>query len=147
MAILFMLIATALLVSVLPRNIPPYVLCMAGCGELPLRDRAETRRVELCRDQCNREERNRCLAAHQDNEREKRKCWKAARDRCIDRCGDDPRCIEFCRILNAPSNPFALKGVLESTRAPHMPTDSEMRGRPRASEMIFQTDKENGNER
>ncbi|KAG5442409.1 hypothetical protein CSKR_108599 [Clonorchis sinensis] len=76
---------------------------MEGCGEdPPLHELGRIRRVEMCRDRCNREERTRCLAAHPNNEREKRKCWRAARDRCIERCGNSRGCIQICRQLHTP---------------------------------------------
>ncbi|TGZ52525.1 hypothetical protein CRM22_010599 [Opisthorchis felineus] len=73
------------------------------CGEDPPRREVwRFRRVEMCRDRCNREERIRCLAAHPNSKREKRKCWKAARDRCIERCGNYLGCIQICRQINTP---------------------------------------------
>ncbi|TGZ75763.1 hypothetical protein CRM22_000204 [Opisthorchis felineus] len=74
MLIYMLFIVIGLLECVLARSIPPYDLCMEGCGDDPRPgDIAETRRVELCRDQCNRDERTRCLAANEDSERGKSK--------------------------------------------------------------------------
>ncbi|TGZ75761.1 hypothetical protein CRM22_000204 [Opisthorchis felineus] len=102
MLIYMLFIVIGLLECVLARSIPPYDLCMEGCGDDPRPgDIAETRRVELCRDQCNRDERTRCLAANEDSERGKRKCWNDARDRCIDRCGNNRECKQVCRALHA----------------------------------------------
>ncbi|TGZ52522.1 hypothetical protein CRM22_010599 [Opisthorchis felineus] len=103
MVICVMFITIGLLEVVLTRSIPPYELCMERCGEDPPRREVwRFRRVEMCRDRCNREERIRCLAAHPNSKREKRKCWKAARDRCIERCGNYLGCIQICRQINTP---------------------------------------------
>ncbi|KAG5442407.1 hypothetical protein CSKR_108598 [Clonorchis sinensis] len=102
MAIFPMFVAIALLECVLSRSIPPYELCMEGCGpDPPRRDIAGIRRVELCRDRCNREERSRCLAAHPNDKPAISKCWTDARDRCIERCRGEQMCIRICRNLHA----------------------------------------------
>ncbi|TGZ52514.1 hypothetical protein CRM22_010594 [Opisthorchis felineus] len=69
----------------------------------PLIAVAEISKVEVCRDRCNRDERKRCLEKYNENEDEKRKCWKDALYRCIVRCGDDASCLETCHMLHNPA--------------------------------------------
>ncbi|KAG5453729.1 hypothetical protein CSKR_102353 [Clonorchis sinensis] len=97
MEIYSVLIVTNLVGSVLTRSIPPYDLCMENCGEDPFEeDVIETTMVEMCRDMCNEDEKDRCIGANLHNEVEKRNCWRRAFNRCIVRCGDQLECLLFC---------------------------------------------------
>ncbi|TGZ52518.1 hypothetical protein CRM22_010597 [Opisthorchis felineus] len=101
MVICVTFIAVGCLVGALSRSIPPYDSCMEACGEDLLEDDVLEINDLVCRDQCNSEERGRCLAKHQNNEDEIRKCWKEALDRCVARCGDnDNRCLP--EIISKP---------------------------------------------
>ncbi|TGZ56864.1 hypothetical protein CRM22_010097 [Opisthorchis felineus] len=85
MTMRLMLITIGLLDSALTRSIPKYDLCMEACGEDPHEDnKFVVTVVEMCRDQCDKEERTRCIEENRQNEAEIRNCWKAALNRCID---------------------------------------------------------------
>ncbi|KAG5442265.1 hypothetical protein CSKR_100152 [Clonorchis sinensis] len=103
MAIRFMVIAIGLLESVLTRSIPPYELCMEACGEDPHEDnKFVVTVVDMCRDQCNKDEKNRCIEENKQSEVKIRKCWAEALTRCIVRCGDDADCLKICREFHTP---------------------------------------------
>ncbi|TGZ70295.1 hypothetical protein CRM22_003284 [Opisthorchis felineus] len=64
-----------------------------ACGDDPHEeDLFKIGQIDICRDQCNSEERSRCKAKHQDSASEKEKFLKKALKRCI----------ELCRAMNTP---------------------------------------------
>ncbi|TGZ56863.1 hypothetical protein CRM22_010097 [Opisthorchis felineus] len=74
-----------------------------ACGEDPHEDnKFVVTVVEMCRDQCDKEERTRCIEENRQNEAEIRNCWKAALNRCIVRCGDDADCLKMCDDIHTP---------------------------------------------
>ncbi|KAG5442411.1 hypothetical protein CSKR_108603 [Clonorchis sinensis] len=116
MAIYFICIAAGLLQSVVAWSIPQFDLCIEACGEDPQEDDyIAFEKMELCRDVCNYEERNRCLERQKKNKAGLRKCWRDALNRCIVRCGDNERCLQTCHALyTRPATSVQVKHLNKS---------------------------------
>ncbi|KAG5442417.1 hypothetical protein CSKR_200274 [Clonorchis sinensis] len=93
-------IAGLLLVGrVMPHSIPEYDQCMELCGDDPSEeDPARSAAMDACCEKCNEDEKNRCFSKHPHNFERRQICVKAARQRCMGRCGDDPGCIFICQF-------------------------------------------------
>ncbi|KAG5442365.1 hypothetical protein CSKR_200231 [Clonorchis sinensis] len=103
LTIYFVLILLGPIEEALSRSIPTHDLCIEACGDDPHEDNIlETFEVEVCRDQCDKEEKERCLAKHKGNEAEEKECWQQAYLHCMLRCGDLKSCVETCRDLHTP---------------------------------------------
>ncbi|TGZ73413.1 hypothetical protein CRM22_001541 [Opisthorchis felineus] len=91
-----MLIATALLSNVLAEDLMEYDSCMAACEEKFAGD-TDNDQFEVCKDSCNEDQKDRCVAADPQAEET---CLKAGEQRCKDRCEEDSDgCPLLCEAL------------------------------------------------